>query len=323
MVQNSGSWEDTKGIAETYLNNMGALYTEDHWGEHVEGVFKAALVNTDTVVQSRSSNSWGPLSLDHVYEFTGGLSLAARHVTGKDPGAYFNDLRTPGRPKVQEAGEAAMVEARSTVLNPKYIKEMMKEGAAATGSFVETFHNSFGWEVMKPDMLEDHLWQEYKEVYVDDKLNLEIRKYFEENNPAALQEMTAVMLETVRKGYWKADAETVRQIAETHVELMKKFDLPPTRNEKLREMIREQLRDPELRREYERQIAKTLEQQRRLAEERKKAEEVSGRKLKEQTVEQPKQDEGSNRAALRVILGIIIVALLAVILGHRRRKSSL
>jgi len=46
-------------------------------------------------------------------------------------------------------------------------------------------------------------------------------------------------------------------------------------------------------------------------------------KLKEQTVEQPKQDEGSNRAALRVILGIIIVALLAVILGHRRRKSSL
>ena len=176
---------------------------------------------------------------------------------------------------------------------------------------------------MKPDMLEDHLWQEYKEVYVDDKLNLEIRKYFEENNPAALQEMTAVMLETVRKGYWKADAETVRQIAETHVELMKKFDLPPTRNEKLREMIREQLRDPELRREYERQIAKTLEQQRRLAEERKKAEEVSGRKLKEQTVEQPKQDEGSNRAALRVILGIIIVALLAIILGHRRRKSSL
>ncbi|MEI2999658.1 MAG: cobaltochelatase subunit CobN [Victivallis sp.] len=87
---------------------------------------------------------------------------------------------------MQEAGEAAMVEARSTVLNPKYIKEMMKEGAAATGSFVETFHNSFGWEVMKPDMLEDHLWQEYKEVYVDDKLNLEIRKYFEENNPAAL-----------------------------------------------------------------------------------------------------------------------------------------
>ncbi|MBQ9502619.1 MAG: cobaltochelatase subunit CobN, partial [Lentisphaeria bacterium] len=152
MAQNTGSWEDTKVIADLYLNNMGALYTEGHWGEHIPGVFKAALIDTDTVVQSRSSNSWGPLSLDHVYEFTGGLSLAARHVTGKDPGAFFNDLRTPGQAKVQEAGEAAMVEARSTVLNPKYIKEMMKEGAPATGAFTEVFRNTLGWEVMKPDM---------------------------------------------------------------------------------------------------------------------------------------------------------------------------
>ena len=314
MVQNSGKWEDTKEIAELYLNNMGALYTEEHWGEHVGGVFQAALENTDTVVQSRSSNSWGPLSLDHVYEFTGGLSLAVRHVTGKDPGAYFNDLRTPGRARVQEAGEAAMVEARSTVLNPNYIREMMKEGAPATGSFVEVFRNTFGWEVMKPDMLEDHLWQEYKEVYIDDKLGLDIRNFFEENNPSALQEMTSVMLETVRKGYWKADAETVRQIAETHVELMKKFDLPPTRNEKLREMIREHLKNPELRREYEQQVARALEQQ------KKQHEEVSGQRLKEETVESPKPDEGDNRAAMRVILGIIIAALLAVILGHRRKK---
>lgn len=317
MVQNSGKWDDTKQIAELYINNMGALYTEDHWGEHVGGVFQAALENTDTVVQSRSSNSWGPLSLDHVYEFTGGLSLAARHVTGKDPGAYFNDLRTPGRARVQEAGEAAMVEARSTVLNPKYIREMMKEGAPATGSFVEVFHNTFGWEAMKPDMLEDHLWQEYKEVYIDDKLGLELRKFFEDNNPAALQEMTSVMLETVRKGYWKADAETVRQIAETHVELMKKFDLPPTRNEKLREMIREQLKDPELRKEYEQLTARALEQQ------KKQQQEISGRKLKEETVHSPEPDEGDNRAAMRVILGIIIVALLAIILGHRRKKRSL
>ena len=126
--------------------------------------------------------------------------------------------------------------------------------------------------------------------------------------------MTSVMLETVRKGYWKADAETVRQIAETHVELMKKFDLPPTRNEKLREMIREHLKNPELRREYEQQVARALEQQ------KKQHEEVSGQRLKEETVESPKPDEGDNRAAMRVILGIIIAALLAVILGHRRKK---
>ena len=323
MAQNTGSWEDTKVIADLYLNNMGALYTDGHWGEHVPGVFKAALSNTDTVVQSRSSNSWGPLSLDHVYEFTGGLSLAARHVTGKDPSAYFNDLRNPGSARIQEAGEAAMVEARSTVLNPKYIKEMMKEGAPATGTFTEVFRNTLGWEIMKPDMLEDHLWQEYKETYVDDKLKLNMRDFFEKNNPAALQEMTGIMLEAVRKDFWKADADTVKQIAKTHAELMKKFDLPPVRNEKLREMIRKNLQDPELRQAYEQQIKKMMEQQKKVAEARKKADEVSGRKLKEQTLEQPVNNLKRNRLALLMIAGIVLLALLAIFLGNLRKKESL
>ncbi|MBO4649422.1 MAG: cobaltochelatase subunit CobN, partial [Lentisphaeria bacterium] len=323
MAQNTGKWEDTRVIAELYLNNMGALYTEGHWGEHIPGVFKAALINTDTVVQSRSSNSWGPLSLDHVYEFTGGLSLAARHVTGKDPGAYFNDLRNPGRARIQEAGEAAMVEARSTVLNPKYIREMMKEGAPAAGSFTEVFRNTLGWEIMKPDMLEDHLWQAYKETYVDDKLNLNLREFFEKNNPAALQEMTGIMLEAVRKDFWKADAKTVKQLAKTHAELMKKFDLPPTRNEKLREMILKNLQDPELRKAYERQIEKMLAQEKKVAEARRKADEVSGRKLKEQTVEQPVPDRNKTRSALMVIAGIVILALAAIVLGNCRKKNAL
>ena len=321
MAQNTGRWEDAGVVAELYLNNMGALYTDGHWGEHIPGVFKAALANTDTVVQSRSSNSWGPLSLDHVYEFTGGLSLAARHVTGKDPGAYFNDLRNPGSARVQEAGEAAMVEARSTVLNPKYIREMMKEGAAATGSFVEVFRNTLGWEVMKPDMLEDHLWREYKETYVDDKLKLGVRAYFEENNPRALQEMSGVMLEAVRKDFWKADAATIRQLAEVHAELMRKFDLPPVRNEKLREMIRENLSDPELRRAYERQIEKMLEERKKVTEARRKADEVSGRKLKE-TVISRETPEGDRVKALKVIAVVIGIILLAVVAGNllRRRR---
>ena len=74
------------------------------------------------------------------------------------------------------------------------------------------------------------------------------------------------------------------------------------------------LKDPELRRTYEQQIARALDRQKR------EVEEVSGQKLKEETIKPPKPDEGDRRAATGVILGIIIVALLAVILGHRRRK---
>ena len=209
-----------------------------------------------------------------------------------------------------------MAEARSTVLNPKYIKEMMKEGAPATGAFAEVFRNTLGWEVMKPDMLEDHLWQAYKEVYVDDKLKLNTKEFFEKNNPAALHEMTGIMLEAVRKEFWKTDAGTVRKIAETHAELMKKFDLPPVRNEKLREMIEKQLTDPTLREAYRKQVKKVLDLEKSRAEMRK-VRNVTGQKLKAQTPE--KQAKGDSGAALKIIGVIIACALAAVIIGGCER----
>ncbi|MBQ7209071.1 MAG: cobaltochelatase subunit CobN, partial [Lentisphaeria bacterium] len=206
-----------------------------------------------------------------------------------------------------------------TVLNPKYIKEMMKEGAPATGAFTEVFRNTLGWEVMKPDMLEDHLWQAYKEVYVDDKLELNVRDFFEKNNPAALHEMTGIMLEAVRKDFWKADHDAVRQIARTHAELMIKFDLPPVRNEKLREMIEKNLSDPELEAAYRRQVKKAADFAKRRAEERKKAEEVSGQTLKKETADPaPKGDHGT---AVKIIILIAGCVLAVLIIGSRKHAK--
>lgn len=322
MVQAGDRWEDTKDIAERYLNNMGALYTDDNWGEHVPGVFKAALQNTDTVVHSRSSNTWGPLSLDHVYEFMGGINLTVRHVTGKEPDAYFNDLRTPGRARIQEAGQAAMVEARTTVLNPKYLKEMMEEGPSGAATFAEVFHNTYGWEVMKPDMLKDHLWEEYKNVFIDDVHKLNMRAYFEEKNPYALQEMTAVMLETVRKGLWQADAAAIRQIADVHTELIKKHGPGCSGlvcdNAKLREFIKEQTGSTE----YAEAIDKIRN---RSANAARETEKVEGMTLKEQKPEpQPVLDTILENKTAVILVGVVIaIGIGAVWWGnHSRRRRE-
>lgn len=325
MVEAGDKWEDSSVIAERYLNNMGAIYTGEKWGEFVPGVFEAALQNTDTVVHSRSSNSYGPLSLDHIYEFMGGINLTIKNVTGNEPDAYFNDLRTPGRAKVQDAAQAVMVEARTSLLNPKYIREMMEEGPTAAGSFAEAFRNTYGWEVMKPDLVKDHLWEEYKRVYIDDELELGMREYFEEKNPYALQEMTAVMLETVRKGMWNADAETVKELAELHAELVEEFGAGCTgfvcNNAKLNELIRENISAAELKEKYSQAIASIRNAPAEEAVE--KSEEVKGMKLKEEKIEEEPTITDllkNNRNALLLIGGLIVLALTAFIAGSIRRK---
>ena len=50
-----------------------------------------------------------------------------------------------------------------------------------------------------------------------------MQDYFEQQYPAALEEMTAVMLETVRKGMWKASEQQVADIANLHTDLVNKY----------------------------------------------------------------------------------------------------
>lgn len=223
MVEKGDSWESTDQIATQYINNMGAIYSangSDEWGAMREGVFQAALLNTSVVIQPRSSNTWGPLSLDHVYEFMGGISAAVQHVTGNDPTAYFNDFRNTSRAKVQGLKEAIGVETSSTVFNPKYIAQKLKGEASSMNSFAETVRNTYGWNAMKPSAIDDHIWNQYHEVYVKDSYKLGIERVLSQKNPYAMQELTAVMLESARKGMWKATKQQIAEVAELHTRMV-------------------------------------------------------------------------------------------------------
>ncbi len=168
---------------------MGTFYgSEKDWEQYNKYAFEAALTRTDVVVQPRQSNTWGALSLDHVYEFMGGLNLAVRQVTGKDPDAYLSDYRNTHNVRMQEVKEAIGVESRTTILNPVYIKEKMKGGASAAGGFAEIVENTYGWNVMKPKAIDKELWDDIYRVYVQDKYKLGTKTFFEQKNPAALQQ---------------------------------------------------------------------------------------------------------------------------------------
>ena len=112
MVTAGDRWDKESQIAEVYMNNMGAYYgDEKNWETVRKAAFEAALTRTDVVVQPRQSNTWGALSLDHVYEFMGGMNLAVRNVTGKDPDAYLADYRNHSNMRMQEVKEAIGIEA--------------------------------------------------------------------------------------------------------------------------------------------------------------------------------------------------------------------
>lgn len=212
FIERSEKWTSTDELTDQYLNNMCAAYgDEQHWGLMQKELFTAALQQTDVLVQPRQSNTWGPLSLDHVYEFTGGLSMVVRQLTGREPDALMADYRNPRRRRMQGLKEAIDIEARTTILNPNFIRERMKGDEGTAQMFGEVFRNIFGWNVTRPSALDPQLYDDLYRLYVDDAEGLGVREFLEQKNPAAYQSMTATMLESARKGYWRPTKQQLSQ----------------------------------------------------------------------------------------------------------------
>ena len=320
MVEAGDRWEDASEIAETYMNNMGASYdSEEDWEQMREYAFEAALTRTDVVVQPRQSNTWGALSLDHVYEFMGGMNLAVRNVTGKDPEAYLSDYRNRNHARMQAVKEAIGVESRTTILNPNYIKEKMKGGAGDASAMADVIRNTYGWNVMKPEAIDDELWDDIYDTYVADKNNLGIKDYFKNVNPAAIEEMTAVMLETVRKGMWDASDEQVAALAELHTEIVNEYKPSCSGfvcdNAKLRDFIA--AKAPEAAAAQYRQSVAEIR-----AENTGAASDADGMVMQKEELNQTQTTTNRINGILVGAGVVIVLCVFALIIRRRRRKQA-
>ena len=99
----------------------------------------------------------------------------------------------------------------------------MKGGASSASQITEVVTNTYGWNVTKPEVIDDAMWNQIYDVYVTDSYKLGTEDFFKQQNPAALQEITAVMLETARKGMWEASEQQISTLANLHTDLVKEF----------------------------------------------------------------------------------------------------
>ena len=314
MVEAGDRWDDESEIAETYIHNMGASYgSEKDWEQMRDYAFEAALTRTDVVVQPRQSNTWGALSLDHVYEFMGGMNLAVRNVTGKDPDAYLADYRNRNHAKMQEVKEAIGVESRTTILNPTYIKEKMSGGAGDASGIADVVRNTYGWNVMKPDVIDNELWNDIYDTYIADKHNLGTKDYFKSVNPAAIEEITAVMMETARKGMWNATDEQLSTLAKLHTEVVNEYQPSCSgfvcNNAKLREYIASNV-DKTTAKAYDNSISNI------------RAENIGaddGKVMRKEELSNLEKTTSHINSGL--VLGIVAICVLVVFLVIRRRRK--
>ncbi|NWP15694.1 hypothetical protein GZA09_28365, partial [Escherichia coli] len=58
------------------------------------------------------------------------------------------------------------------------------------------------WEATKPDLVRDRDWEAVRDVYLRDRYDLGLDRFFAEANPAARDKLVAAMREAIARGDW-------------------------------------------------------------------------------------------------------------------------
>ena len=161
---------------------------------------------------------YGALDNDDFFMYMGGLATAIRSIDGESPELVVTNTRDPGNPEMTSIDKFIGTEFRSRYVNPTWIEGMQREGYAGAGEMQAFVEYLWGWDATVSEAVDDAMWQESFEVYVEDKHDLDMQAFFDANSPFAYQDMTARMVETIRKDYWSADEATTERLLSEYVE---------------------------------------------------------------------------------------------------------
>jgi cobaltochelatase CobN len=316
LVPRSGTWTSDDEITSVYIDNMSYVYTGEVWGEKMDGLYEEAIQNTDTLIRVWASNMTSELSNHHAYEYLGGLNMAVKKLTGKEPEALIADVRDPAGARMRQFEEVLATTLRSELLNRKWIQGMKEHEYAGAGHMAELVKNTFGWSVTRSSSVENGVWDDIRDIYTKDKYGMQMRDWFEKVNPHALQEMTATMLEASRKGYWKTDQKTIEELSKLYAELVAKYGmsagLVSGGNTKLEATIVKNLgnKNMELTKQFKAEVEKSSGAPTAAKVQGAKMEQVKD--IKAKTTSQSSSEEPTQYWPILVILGVMILFLIGI-----------
>jgi cobaltochelatase CobN len=221
FVEQSRDKDEPETMAQLYLSKMNHVYTEKTWGRSAPKLLENQLRGNEAILHSRSSNLYGAVDNDDVYQWMGGLRVASESV-GARPELLIHNMRRKGQEKIEDAQRFIATELNARNWNPKWIAEMQKEGYSGGRLMMRTLENLYGWQATAPESIAPEVWQKMYDVYVADSYKLGVDAFLRKSNPAAMQTMVARFLEVDRQGVYRFSTADREKLLREYSDLVSK-----------------------------------------------------------------------------------------------------
>ncbi|MDY7007262.1 MAG: cobaltochelatase subunit CobN [Cyanobacteriota bacterium] len=203
----SQNWQDDRDLATAYINWSSYAYTgiNNSYNQEARAInspeaFSQRLQQMQIVLHNQDNREHDLLDSDDYYQFQGGMTVAVRALTGKNPNTYFGDNSMPENPKVRQLKEQIARVYRSRVVNPKWIAGVMRHGYKGAFEMAATIDYLFAYDATAK-CVEDFMYQGVAETYLFDE---NVQSFIQAKNPWVLRDMAERLLEANQRGLWQS-----------------------------------------------------------------------------------------------------------------------
>ena len=192
-------WREEADLARAWIVWGGYAYGGEAEGSAEHAMFETRLHGVEAVVHNQDNREHDLLDSDDYYQFEGGMAAAVHHLAGARPVVWHNDHSRPESPRIRRLEEEIARVVRARVVNPKWIRGVMRHGYKGAFEMAATVDYLFAFAATTR-AVGDHHFDAVFEAYVEDR---EVRAFLDENNPAALREIAERLAEAVERGLWR------------------------------------------------------------------------------------------------------------------------
>ncbi len=211
----SKNWQDRDDLADSYIRYSAHAYGRGSYGSSRPGTFRRLLGRMDVTVKNEDSREYDMMSCTDYYNYYGGLIVAASSVRGDQPLSLMGDASDPERVRVRSTAEEARHVLRARLVNPKWLRGMMRHGYKGAGDISHMMDVVLGWDATA-GVIEDWMYEAVAEAYV---LDPEMRQWMRQVNPHALQNILDKLLEAISRSMWQATPEMAQELRDSYLEI--------------------------------------------------------------------------------------------------------
>jgi len=211
----ASAWKTEADLADIFVAFNGYAYGKDVKGKPAHEQFASNLSTVSVTFNKVHTDEYDLLGCCCYFGTHGGMTAAARHYSGHEVKPYYGDTREPENVEVRDLADELRRVVRTKLLNPKWIEGMKEHGYKGAADIMKRVTHVYGWEASTQEV-DDWIFNDIANTFVNDE---EMRKFFEENNPYALEEISRRLLEAEQRGLWDADKETLENLKNNYLEI--------------------------------------------------------------------------------------------------------